>query len=71
MIDAIRPWAIGIAICLTIGFGSLALIARANIKIEAKCLQSGGTVITNPGQLSMCAQSPLDDATSHPQEVER
>jgi len=56
MIDAIRPWAIGIVICLAIGFGSFALIARANIKIEARCLESGGTVITNPGKLSMCVQ---------------
>lgn len=56
MISIIRPWAIGIAICFAIGFISLALINRANIKIEAQCLDSGGTVIANPGKLSMCAQ---------------
>ena len=57
MIDAIRPWAIGITVCLAIGFCSLALINRANFKLEAKCLEAGGAVIAVPGQLSMCAQS--------------
>jgi hypothetical protein len=56
MIGTIRPWLISITLCLTLGIGWMLVLNRANPKLEAKCLHSGGTVITNLGKPSMCIQ---------------
>ena len=53
-IKTIGTWAATWAVLILVAVGIATLINRANVKIEARCIEQGGQVLVTPGEVSRC-----------------
>jgi len=54
MLDQIATYALVAGIIMLMAVGVATLTNRANVKIEARCIEQGGQVLVTPGEVSRC-----------------
>ena len=58
LFKTIAIWVTTWAVLILLAVGIFAMINRANVKIEARCLEQGGQVLRTPGEVSRCMLPP-------------